>query len=114
MDEDVKVDTCAIVTRSPALIEYVKKRYHLPIVATFDSPETMERYLGRFPNEIDFLYLDLDTAERPIKLLPFFDPVWWQGHKVEIFLVSESAEKLSDTKVHPKHFVIPPVIDHPH
>lgn len=113
--DNPEVITLAIVTKSPILTDYLKKCQTLQaVVSVFGSPEEFERYLGRFPKEIDRLYLDLDTAQRPIKLLPFFDPSWWREHEVEIFLVSGSLEKLDATKVHQKHFIVPPVLEHPH
>ena len=102
-----------VVTKSTTLSVDIRECYHKPVMITLASHEALERYLSRFPRQIDILYLDIDTAEHPVKLLPFIDAVWWQNHTVKIFLVSESLEKLTKTKVDQKHFVVLPIIEQP-
>ncbi len=79
------------------------------VALAFKSCTAAERYFDKHLNEVDIVYLDLDSVDLPVPPMAYMIGLWRRRRELDIFLLSESMEKLLATGVKTEHYVILPI-----
>ena len=86
----------------------LKKKYPRAMIRTLKSLFSLQNYLRTSAQEIDHIYIDIDTVEVLYPLTLMYE-LWARKQTFRIHLMSDDVERLMMTSIDSTHFVVLPI-----